>query len=182
MNILLNIAQTYLPTWIKKAKLKELADCTAAAFNCPAPSFKHLALDDCLVTYAEFTREEAEKALRSEPELRQITQRLYQNAYQMGHKLRQCFRLTTLHEVMTMSRILYQGLRIDFQGTAQGEITISQCFFSQFYSRQVCQLISSLDQGLLAGLAGGGQLVFSQRMTEGRTCCHAHFAMKEEPE
>ena len=180
MNVLLKIAQIYIPTWIKKAKLKELLDCTAAAFDCPVPSFNNLSYDDCLVKYAEFTREEAEKALRSGHELRQITQRLYHNAYQLGQNLRQCFHVTTAQDVMTMSRILYQGLRIDFQGTIHGEITISQCFFSQFYSSQVCQVISSLDQGVLAGLAGGGQLVFFQRITEGQTCCKAHFTMKEE--
>ncbi len=179
MNILLNIAQIYIPTWVKKAKLKELLDCTAAAFNCPAPSFNKLSYDDYLVKYAEFTREEAEKALRSGHDLRPITQRLYQNAYQLGQNLRKSFHITTTQDVMTMSRILYRVIGIDFQGTGQGEITINHCFFSQFYASQVCQLISSLDQGLLAGLAGGGQLAFSQRITEGHSCCQAHFTMKE---
>lgn len=179
MKVLLNIAQIYIPTWIKKAKLNELLGCTAAAFNCPVPSFNKLSYDDCLVKYAEFTREEAEKALRSGHELHQIKRNLYQNAYQLGQNLRKSFHITTTQDVMTMGRILYRVIGIDFQGTGQGEIIISQCFFSQFYSSQVCQLISSLDQGLLAGLAGGGQLVFSQRITEGQSCCQAHFTMKE---
>lgn len=175
MNILLKIAQIYVPTFIKKAKLKELFDCTATAFNCPIPELKGLSFDECLAKYAEFTREEAEKALQSGHDLHQIKQRLYQNAYRLGQNLGKSFHVTTKQDVMTMGRILYRVIGIDFQGTVQGEITINYCFFSQFYSSQVCQVISSLDEGVFAGLSGGRQLVFSQRITEGQNCCKASF-------
>jgi hypothetical protein len=175
MNILLKIAEIYVPTFIKKAKLKELFECTAAAFNCPVPELKGLSFDECLVKYAEFTKEEAEKALQSGHDLHQIKQRLYQNAYRLGQNLRKSFHVTTTQDVMTMGRILYRVIGIDFQGTGQGEMTINHCFFSQFYSSQVCQIISSLDEGVFAGLSGGGQLAFSQRITEGQQCCKASF-------
>jgi hypothetical protein len=175
MNIRLKIAEIYVPTFIKKAKLEELFDCTAAAFNCPVPPLKGLSFDKCLVKYAEFTREEAEKALQSGHDLHQIKQRLYQNAYRLGQNLRKSFHITTTQDVMTMGRILYRVIGIDFQGTVQGEMTINHCFFSKFYSSQVCQVISSLDEGVFAGLSGGKQLVFSQRITEGQNCCKASF-------
>ena len=41
--------------------------------------------------------------------------------------------------------------------------------------------MSAMDRGLLAGLAGGGDLIFSQRITEGYTCCRARFAVAGHP-
>ncbi len=81
---------------------------------------------------------------------------------------------------MVMGRILYRALKIDFRGISSGEIEISRCYFSQFYSPQICELISSLDEGILAGLAGDGRLTFSQRITEGRDCCKALFVSAEQ--
>ena len=81
----------------------------------------------------------------------------------------------TTEEVMIMGRILYRVIGIDFQGTGEGEMIINHCFFSKLYSSQVCQVISSLDQGVFVGLSGGRQLVFSQRITEGQPCCKASF-------
>jgi hypothetical protein len=81
---------------------------------------------------------------------------------------------------MEMSSILYQILGIDFEGDTSGEVTIKKCFFSDYYSQQVCQIISSLDEGVAAGLSGGGNLSFSGRITEGKDCCRARLAMPEE--
>ena len=41
--------------------------------------------------------------------------------------------------------------------------------------------MSAMDRGLLAGLAGGGELAFSQRITEGHPCCRARFALAGNP-
>ena len=76
---------------------------------------------------------------------------------------------------MIMGKILYEMLGIEFLDTGQGTITIPKCFFSQYYTDQICQLISALDEGVLAGLSGGGRLDFSQRLTEGNDCCKAQF-------
>jgi len=66
-------------------------------------------------------------------------------------------------------------LGIDFLGEPDGSMVMTRCFFSDYYSSPVCRLISSLDEGLLVGLAGGGRLSFSQRITEGHECCRAHL-------
>jgi hypothetical protein len=79
---------------------------------------------------------------------------------------------------MTLGRFLYGILDIDLEGSDNGEITVRRCYFSSFYSPQVCQIMSAMDRGLLAGLSGTGELVFSQRITEGPTCCRAHFSME----
>ena len=40
-------------------------------------------------------------------------------------------------------------------------------------------LVSGLDEGLLAGLAGDGRLVFTERLTEGADRCRARFVAEE---
>ncbi len=101
------------------------------------------------------------------------------NAYQLGQMHGQMLRVRTIEEVMAMGRILYRILGIEFQGNAQGGVVISHCYFSRFYSGQVCRIMSAMDQGLFAGLSGGGQLVFTSRITEGQPCCRARFTLQE---
>jgi hypothetical protein len=36
-----------------------------------------------------------------------------------------------------------------------------------------------MDRGLLAGLASGGELAFTERITEGRPCCRAHLKLEQ---
>lgn len=172
MNLLVRTIQVHVPAFIRRKKLLELFDLTAAAFRGEAPVLEGLGYEECLLQYAQFTRQEAEKAIQQGCD-REAKGRLYQSALQMGQNLRKSFRISTTADAMDMARILYRGLRIDFSGTSQGEITIRRCFFSQFYSSVVCDVISALDSGVMAGLAGGGQLVFSQRITEGKDCCKA---------
>ena len=48
MNLLLSMAQIYLPTFIKKKKLHELIVLTADGFQSDMPKIKNLSYDDCL--------------------------------------------------------------------------------------------------------------------------------------
>jgi hypothetical protein len=80
---------------------------------------------------------------------------------------------------MAISRRLYGLLHIDFQGDFSGNITIKKCYFSSYYSKEICQLISALDEGIAAGLSGGGKLSFFQRITEGQPCCQGRLIMPE---
>lgn len=179
MSLLLNIAWIYVPVFIKKKKLQELFELTAAAFQSDLPPLKKLGYDDCLGAYAQFSRAKAEEAIKLHHDIEAVKARLYRNAYQMGEKLRQDFRVKTPADVILLSKILYRILRIEFNANPAGEVIIERCFFSQFYTPQVCEIISSLDEGVAAGLSVGGRLVFSERITEGKSCCRATFYMKE---
>jgi hypothetical protein len=70
-------------------------------------------------------------------------------------------------------------LDIDFQGDEKGEVLISHCSLSRYYSPDTCRVMSAMDRGLLAGLSGGKQLVFSARITEGQACCRAYLGAQE---
>ena len=179
MNLLLSIAQIYLPAFIKKKKLLELFELTAEAFQSDLPDIKNLSYEKCLQAYAQFSKTKADEVIKHANNTGAVKNRLYQNAFQMGKKLRKDFHIKTQADVICLSKILYQILKIDFTGNSSGEVIIKHCFFSQFYSPDVCELISSLDEGVAAGLSAGGRLVFKQRITEGKNCCLATLNIKE---
>ena len=179
MNLRLSALKIYIPAFIKKKKLDELFRLTALAFGCETPERRGNSYRERLKSYAIFTKFEAEKCLREGGDLTEVKTGLFQNAYRMGREIRRNFRLRSPGEVMEMSRILYRFLGIDFEGKAGGDVTIKSCFFSHYYSPQVCRLISSLDEGLAAGLSDGGRLDFSQRITEDKDCCKARLVIPE---
>jgi hypothetical protein len=179
MNILVAILKYYSPEFIKKRVLNELFVITARAFGCAVPSLKGFSYAGLLKQYALFTRVAAEESLRHNHDLQAIRNRLFDQACQLGRELRKKFNIRTDEEVMELGQKLYDILGIEFRGNSQGAVTIRKCFFSEYYSSQVCQLISALDEGVLAGLSGGGQLNFSQRITDGKNCCQALFVSRE---
>jgi hypothetical protein len=175
VGLLLSFASVYVPEPIRRRKLEMLVRATADAFQTVPPSTVGLSVDECLAMYARFTREEAEKSMARGDEA-EVRSRLFQNALGIGREFRRQFRLKDA-DVMRMGALVYRMLGIDFRGEPDGSMVMTRCFFSDFYSSPVCQLISSLDEGLLVGLAGGGRLVFSQRITEGHECCRAFLDM-----
>jgi len=176
MNIRLSLASIYVPFWIHKKKLRELFALTAQAFQSEEPSLKGLSRKEALEKYALFTKENAEKLLDSEKNTEIVQDQLYKKSFQMGTNLRKELRISSSEEFMAAARLIYQIIGIDFTGKKTGQITIRKCYFSQFYSEDVCRLISSLDGGILAGLSGGtGKLEFLDRLTSGADCCRAVF-------
>ena len=159
--------------------MQMLFSATADAFQTAPPSFGGLSFDESLTQYARFTREQADNAIRLGSET-EVQSRLFQNAHRIGRQFRRDFKVNAA-EVMRMGALVYKMLGIDFHGEPGGDIVIRRCFFSGYYSSQVCRLISSLDEGLLVGLAGGGRLTFTQRITEGNECCLAHLQAGRSP-
>ena len=174
--MLLKIMLLYIPGFIKKKKLNELFCLTADAFQSELPELRGLSVAECLLKYALFTKEQAESYLRSGCPLEEVKHRLYQNSCIFGQSLRKSLHIITWEEAATALKVIYKLIGIDFQSDRQGEIIIKQCFFSKYYSGEVCKLISSLDEGLAAGLSGGGRLCLNQRITEGGSCCKGYFS------
>ena len=181
MSPLLARLLTHTPALIKRQALVQLFRATAAAFQCDMPRLSGLSREQCLLAYARFTVERADEALRQGGDLSELQERLYWNAYRLGRRPGWLLRVRSVDDVMTLGRLLYGILDIDFEGSDNGEITICRCYFSSCYSPEACQVMSAMDRGLLAGLAGGGDLVFSQRITEGQPCCRARFTLAGSP-
>ena len=174
MNLLLAIGQIYIPSSIKMRRLVELFNTTADAFQCKAPELQGLSFNECLKLYATFTRDKAEEFLRLGND-HEVKNQLYESAYRLAQGLKRSFDVDSVDDVMKIARLIYRVLNIDFKNDKNGEVIIRQCYFSSFYSSQVCQLISSLDEGLMEGLSGG-KFRFSQRITEGKEYCMARLS------
>lgn len=175
MNLLLRLAAGPLPACIRKRELVRLAGLTAAAFGRAVPPLAGLSASAALAAYARFTGTAAEDALKEDEEGQALQERLFAGAQRYGALWRRRFRLTTREEAMRAARVLYRAIGIEFRGDAEGAIEISRCFFSCYYTPEVCRLISALDAGVLSGLSGGGKLVFVRRITEGADCCQARM-------
>jgi len=181
MNLRLWLARTYLPAGLKKKKLAALFRLTARAFDVNPPPADGLSLRRMRRLYAEFSRAGAERALADPSGAAEAERRLFDGAFDLGRAIRDELHVATAAEVMTAARVLYRGLGIDFKGWASGDIVIGRCYFEPHYSASICRLMSRLDAGVLAGLAGGGRLEFSERLTEGAACCRARFTFPEAP-
>ena len=182
MGLLVSVLQIYMPDCVRKRALAQLFSHTAAAFEAEVPPIAGLDPEECLAKYARFTQTQAERRLRDGREVEAVEQRLYRNAVEMGGLHRRWLRPGTVQDVMAIGRMLYRILAIDLQGDARGEVVINRCYFSRFYSSEVCRLMSAMDRGLFAGLSNGGELTFTARITEGQPCCRAHFTWEPKAE
>jgi hypothetical protein len=171
----MRISENHVPTFLKKRELRRLFEMTASAFGHTVPSTAGLSFDECLTAFAQYAETEVAESIDRGEDLQATRDRLYNRAFEFGERFRRRFRVSTRTEVMEASRILYHFLGIDFRETSPGKITIGACFFSKYYSARTCWVMSSLDEGMMAGLSGGGMLTFSQRITEGCDSCKADF-------
>ena len=170
-----------MPSIFKRQALVQLFRSTAAAFQCDMVRLSGLSREQCLQEYARFSADRSEQALRCGGDLSELRERLYRHAYRLGRIPGWLLGIRSVDDVMALGRLLYGILDIEFNGSGNGEITISRCYFSRFYSPEVCRVMSAMDRGLLAGLAGAGDLVFIQRITEGQPCCCGHFTLAASP-
>ena len=153
------------PGFLRAACIKRIAKLTAEAFG-SAPR-KVSSLDH----FAALTVGLAENALRPGAETAKIEERLSLGAQRLGRKVRSWLGITSMEEAMAVARALYGILEIDFRADAAGRFAVARCRFSSCYSPAVCRLISSVDQGLVAGLTGGARMTFTRRITEGAAFC-----------
>ena len=186
MSPLLAQLLTHTPAIVKRQALMQLFRATAAAFQVDMPRLSGLSREQCLLAYARFTADQADEALRQGGDLSGVAGAVVSERISPGPDAGMvAARARSVDDVMALGRSLYDVLDIDFHGSdsgsGSGEITISRCYFSSFYTPEVCRVMSAMDRGLLAGLAGGGELVFIERITEGRPCCRARFTLAGSP-
>jgi hypothetical protein len=175
MSLALRLLDGHVPAVARRAALRRLFAITAVGFGRPVPPLGGLDADGLLRRYAQFTRDQAEAALRDRRDLPALHDRLERGTRALGARLRARLRLRTTEDAMAAARMAYGLLDIDLRGSSHGEITVRRCPFSDVYSVEICRLVGALDSGLLAGLSGGDRLEFTQRITEGAPCCLARL-------
>ncbi len=175
MRLRLALARLPLPAFVKKRGLRRLAALTADAFDLPAPDVSGRSYSRALAVYADFTREAAGRLAGGDWAGKRVQAALFRGAFALGARYRRLFRIRDAGEALVAMRALYRAIGIRMERDGREGFTVRSCFFSSRYDPATCQVISALDAGLLAGLAGGGGLSFSQRLTEGAPCCRATF-------
>lgn len=178
-NVLLKLLSIYTPVFLKKRGLQALFDVTARGFQCPKPQVKGKLYEECLKEYAIFTRERTLQAMEDGKDVSKLRKRLFRNSYEYGKKLRDTLNVNSQKEVNRVSKYIFKNVLSEFYGNEHGGISITKCYFSNYYSPEVCRVASAIDAGLLSGLQGGGYLVFSERITEGNESCKACLLVKE---
>lgn len=180
MNLRLALAERFLPLPFRKRELLSLFELTAEAFEAPLPALKGKTFDEMLGAYARWTNEQAARTAEDESRAAAARARLRDLAFAYGGRIRKRLGLRTRRQAARAGRLLYRLIRIDFQETEAGEILVRRCYFSRIYAPQTCALMAGLDEGILAGLSGGGRLEFSSRITENDLACRGRFTFPED--
>jgi ferredoxin len=176
------LVRLFVPAPARRRELEDLFGRTAAAFGQPVPPARGRSVRARLDDFTEATRAWAEAALANGEDLEGIDDRLYRSSRHLGRIYRARLGIGNLSEVFAAARAIYRDLGIDLRGDHRtGNIVVRRCRYSACYSARVCGVISALDRGLFAGLAGGGELAFSQRISEGCTQCRAGFHAPGQP-
>ncbi len=176
MNLRLALASVYLPAVVKRRKLAELLRRTAGAFGDAAPDVTGASFEEGLRTFAALSTRWAEQAGRSDAG---AADRLRATAREFGKEIRHALRIDTPADAMRAARLLYGLLGIELEARVDGTLVMRRCYFADWYAPRVCALMSALDEGVLAGLAGGGSLTFASRITEGCDRCSATFHFED---
>lgn len=179
MNIRLAAAEFHLPRRLRERGFRRLFTLAARAFGCDAVFVSGLPYGGMTEEFAMFTAKQSLKCLKDDASASEAARRLRESAFDFGREIRSVLGLKTRSEVMRAARLLYRILGIDFRGASDGGIIIAKCGFARFYSPDICEFISALDEGMLAGLAGGGTLSFKGRITGDLPSCTAIFRFPE---
>ncbi len=182
MSLRLFLLEQHVPAPIRRRMFARLVRMTAEAFGVPAPELSRLRPDEAIERFAHLTRDEAERALAAGPSSAACHDRLFDGARELGASIRRSLGIRRPDEAMRALRLLYAAIGLDLAANhAAGELVISRCAFSRAYTPAVCEFISALDAGIVAGLTGGTTLVFTERITAGAPACRARL-IGSEPE
>jgi len=179
VNLRLRLAEIHVPAPIRLKKIRELATLTARAFGTAPPPLPDRPVRRALEDYARFTRESADRAVGDKADLGLLAAGLRREAFAFGRTLAAEFGIRDRGEARRLIRLAYRAIGIDLRLEADGTILVNRCCFREFYTPGTCRLIASLDEGLMAGVGGGGRLEFSDRLTSGETACRGRFRFEE---
>ena len=175
---LLHRLEKHTPPFLDALQIQILLGTTARAFGVKPMMVWYLAPEKALQRYASFTLACMQKA-EGEQRGAVLSQRLYRHALGLGSFLRRVTGFSRREDVDRLIFYLYRTIGIAMEGRIPGEITVTACCFSRYYSPWQCAMMSSMDAGVIGGICGGGRLRFTERITEGCGRCRACFVSRE---
>ncbi len=153
-------------------EIQILLNTTAKAFGVKGRRVWNLSPQAALRTYCLFTAACMRQG-KADPE------RLYAESFRAGSMLRRITGFQSSRDIEELVFYLYKNIGIAMDGRIPGEVTVHSCYFSRFYLPGQCLVMSAADSGILSGIAGGGSLCFTERITEGNSCCRAVFGREK---
>jgi hypothetical protein len=177
VNLRLALLSHGAPKSVKMRLLDELARATSAGFDCERPSWTGRSYEARLEEYARFTADQAGRVLETgnADAVEAVKRRLRSESADLGARMRRGLRLTRCADVMDALSALYGHIGIDMRPLTAGDIVVGRCLFARYFTEPVCMVVAAIDQGMAAGLSGGGRLEFVERITGGAPCCRARF-------
>ena len=183
----LSVLERHTPPFVISFELQVLISITARAFDQKGRAVWYLPAGKALERYAKFSAECMQRVLRADlpggdrGAGAECGRRLYRYAFAAGRRIRTLTGFTEREDLERLVFYLYRNINIVMSGSIPGEIRVSACFFSRYYTKRMCALMSNLDSGIAAGVCGrkfGSRLLFNARITEGDGRC---LAVEREP-
>ena len=156
----------------KRIELQLLMNLTAHALGKKPKRIWTLSNSEALKVYAEFTSSTLQTDAGNT-----LFERLNTEAYKMGRLLRRLFWINNEFRAQRLIVSLYHNIGIQLSFSSPQQLCFHRCYFSSFYTTQICKVASALDSGIICGIAGlpSKHLQFCQRITEGCHCCRAQL-------
>lgn len=177
MSFILRLSKFYTPIFIKKIILKKLYRITVKAFGLELPYIKRLSYSELLQHYAIYVKVQCSMVLLDSEKIQKIKQNLFVNAFIEGVKLSKLLNIKIMKDIISATELFYSIIKIDFKSNLKGEVCINYCYFSDYFSNEICRIMCFLDEGIIAGISGGYVLNFYQRITENHDCCKAELTL-----
>lgn len=176
VNVRVAVLPWLLRCGLRRVLLDRLAAVTARALGGTRAPAAGLAWDARLEQYARTTAAQADALVQSgDPDAAKAAAReLRRGARDLGTAARHLLGLRGPDEALAALCAFYGQIGIE-AACGGGELRVHRCLFADHFSRRTCELIAALDDGFAAGLAGGGTLCFTQRITAGEGCCLARL-------
>ena len=160
----------------RRIELQMLMNLTARALGQKPKRIWTLSNAEALRAYAEYTCSN----LQADAD-ETMFERMNTEAYRMGRLLRQLFLISNDTSAQRLIIALYRNIGIQLSFCDSQHLCFHRCYFSSFYTPQICKAASALDSGIIRGISGlpAKHLQFSQRITEGCNCCRAQFTINQ---
>ncbi|OPY33815.1 MAG: hypothetical protein A4E31_00061 [Methanomassiliicoccales archaeon PtaU1.Bin030] len=88
----------------------------------------------------------------------------------------------TRRELLQAVGVMYNILGIEFTvstGPGGDRLVVSRCALSPHYSKDVCTVLSAVDEGAVSGLNPGAKMLFREHLTDGAPQCVASISIEE---
>jgi hypothetical protein len=173
MGLILYILKFHTPSILKKKGLQELTECVSSALDCPAPDLNGHSFNDSLRLFAQSTYEQISSHIMSGSDIEYIKKKLNDKAIQFGERYRKRFSIFNPASGLEFFKFLYKMINIEMIINSDNDLIINKCYFSSYYSKSVCEVMSAFDSGILYGLTDKYGLDFTSRITGGCEYCRA---------